>query len=96
MAEVKINVTEIKVATVKLTKALIKQFQVLGYDEYRHLLTEQGELKEGVAVGWVAGVVFGDEWKKWLILDLGNNQYGRMDAADSTIRTTGAKQIYLA
>jgi hypothetical protein len=95
MAEVKINSVKLELTTVKLTKALFKQLVVLNYGDFHHLLNEQGEFQDGVAVGWVHGSVTGDEYRKWLILQTAPGQYGRYDAMNDTIAKTGAKQIYL-
>lgn len=94
MTEVQINEVTLRVTTVKLTKSLFKQMQVVTYDDIKHLLKSDGNEVQGAFIGWVHGSVIGDEWVKWMIVRLKEGQYGRYNAMEVTCQKY--PQIYLS
>lgn len=91
MATLAIREIKLELTTVKLTPKLLKQIPVLEYRDAVSVFKNPGDS----VVGWVHGLVLGDEWKKWLVVKTGPGEYGRIEVMESTIKQLKAQQIYL-
>ncbi len=75
--EVKVKTAEIVLRTVKLTKALLKQFKKAdGYYAHKIGAAANGKFIKEKCVGWIHGSVMGDEFSgPWVIFPDGEGTY---------------------
>jgi hypothetical protein len=96
MADIKIREVELSLRTVKLTKQLLKQMPILrDYPDKAALYEKGGEFKPGVAIGWIHGLLLGDEFARYLLINRGDGDYGLIETSTYEIKRLGFKQIYL-
>ncbi len=100
MADVKVRTLDVEVRTVKLTKSLLKQFQIIcHFSEARKYLpggTEnQDPAGESPIIGWVHGSVLeaDDKWGRWLIIRVGPGDFRRWQCMEDT--ASKYDQIYI-
>ncbi len=88
--EVKVTTAKLELVTVKLSKALLKQVIRL---DYNHDLTERTqEAIDKLVIGWFHGSVLGDEFTKYLLMQLPN---GDLRIADGGLSPNKRyKQLY--
>lgn len=88
MATIQAIGVTVQVVSVNLTKSVLKQLPIVGYEELKQRLDGKSNLVDGVVIGWVHGSVLDrtEEYKKWLIVRTGPTSYGRYDAMDSTCK----------
>jgi hypothetical protein len=93
MAEIKVPVAELRLATVKLTPKVFKQLKRLDYGDIKPFVKE-GNLDPAHVVGWIHGAAVGDEWKRFLLIKLAEGEYGTFEALEHTCKKH--KQIFLS
>ena len=89
-AEVKVTSAKLELVTVKLSKALLKQCLRL---DYNNDLTERTqEAIDKLVIGWFHGSVLGDEFTKYLLIQLPS---GDLRIADGGLHPNRKyKQLY--
>lgn len=96
--DVKIKTVELELRTVKLTKALLKQITEIHVEIRRdgtvwYAPSYGAQMVEVKVIGWVHGSVIGEDYQTWLIVDLGDGDYGR--ASVNQDHRKRFKQIYV-
>jgi hypothetical protein len=85
-----VNTIELQVKTVNLTKSLLKQIPVAGYDNLKNVLSSKNP---GIVIGWVHGSVLGPDNDTWLIFKTSEGEYRRYNATIGMREKH--KQIYI-
>lgn len=82
--ELKVHEVSFQLKTVKLTKALLKQFPKLGFEQMKSICAydEAGNLNRDICLGWISGTVLasGQDYETWLLLRTGEGTYGLYSA----------------
>jgi hypothetical protein len=94
MADVEVKVAELQVRTLKLTRNLLKQIPSI--DRAPENCMADGKLKADKVVGWIHGSVLGDEWTRYVLLNLGDGEYRLMNWPGFKADQPECKQIYIA
>jgi len=93
--DVKVTQATLEVRTLKLTKALLKQFRKLSFNGIPENWTENNEFKKENCVGWFSGTVLGEEHSDFLLLTNNKGDYFVYNHVSNYSRKN-FKQIYLA
>jgi hypothetical protein len=86
MPDVRVPVGMVELRVLTLSKKVLLQMPIVGYDQLKALMDGEGHLAPSAAIGWVHGSVLDrtEEYKRWLIVRLGEAEYGRFAAMPST------------
>lgn len=93
MTEVKVTTATIEIRTVKLTKALLKQFRRLDRVP-TYWLDDKGNPKAEHVVGWLHGSVLGDEFNEYSLWTNGQGDYWLYPYTGDKVKQM-TKQIYV-
>ena len=92
--EVKVQTAELTLTTVKLSMKILRQLPRICQGDLVQLLKDENNV-----VGWIHGSVFEKETGSGMarvILRTGENTYGFTELMDSTIKSRGWRQIFVA
>lgn len=93
--DVNIRQANVEIRTVKLTKALLKQFRKLrGTEIPDKWLDENREFKPEFLIGWFRGTVLGEEFQDFTLLTNNNGDYFIYAHVSNSTRKN-CKQIYI-
>ncbi len=94
--QIKTTTATLELTSMKLTRSLIKQMPRLSYQDLKGCLAWDGatqSYKSDKVVGWLHGCVTGDDWKRWLLVQIDEGSYGLAEVMESSCK--GFKQIFI-
>ncbi len=90
--QVSVRTAEVSIRTVALSKSLLKQIVKCGYQEIQSRLNRKMENTD--VIGWLSGSLFGDDWKSYLLVHIGDGDYRLVEGGMHPEREY--KQVYVA